>query len=213
MTTKKALIVVDVQNDFIDGSLAVADGEQAAQRIATLIGDVQGVGPHKVYDLVVTTQDWHINPGYASKAQGDAEVLAGVHWSDEPDFVNTWPVHCKADTSGAELSPRLEPVLDKIDRRFFKGHYSAAYSGFEGFDDDGETLVGFLRQAEVTDVDVVGIATDYCVKATALDAVKEGFTTRVLLPLTAAVAPESNEAARKEMAEAGVVLAAGGTVL
>jgi nicotinamidase/pyrazinamidase len=182
------LILVDVQNDFIDGSLAVAGGEQVAQRIAHYI-ETYELG----YDHIVTTQDWHIRPN--------------GHFSDEPDFTATWPVHCLAGTNGAELSPRLDPILGWIDARFRKGHYSAAYSGFEGFDTDGMGLADWLRERGVTDVDVVGIATDYCVKATALDAVREGFRTTVLLPYTAAVdasAGGSGERAIAEMREGGV---------
>ena len=200
----KALIVVDVQNDFIDGSLAVADGEQTAHRIATVL-DLDS------YDQIVTTQDWHISPGYANKAPASE----GIHWSAEPDFVNTWPIHCQAFSHGAELSPRLDPILDRIDARFYKGAFSAAYSGFEGFvevkvddkDDDRQCLAAWLREHGVTEVDVVGIATDYCVKATALDAVKEGFATIVLLSYCAAVdasAEGTGAAAIAEMRAAGV---------
>lgn len=190
MTTKNALIIVDVQNDFIDGSLAVADGDQAAARIANL---VQGNAP---YDVIVTTQDWHIEPE--------------DHFSETPDFTNTWPVHCKTGTRGAALSPRLDPIRDRIDARFFKGHYSAAYSGFEGTTIGGHTLAEYLRAKGITEVDVVGIATDYCVKATALDAVKEGLKTAVLLPYTAAVDGHeggSGEQALIEMRKAGVEIA------
>lgn len=189
-----ALIIVDLQNDFIDGSLAVADGEQAAARIANL---VQGKPP---YDVIVTTQDWHIDPG--------------PHFSDTPDFTNTWPVHCKAGTRGAELSPRLDPILGRIDARFYKGELNAAYSGFEGVNgttpDSHLGLAAWLREHAITEVDVVGIATDYCVKATALDAVKEGLKTAVLLPYTATVdglAGGSGEQALIEMRKAGVEIA------
>lgn len=218
---KKALIIVDVQNDFIEGgSLGVDGGEEVAQRIANLLRDVQGSDDHKVWDLVVSTQDWHISPGYED-VDGRTDNLTldrdqAPHWSAHPDFKNTWPIHGEAGTEGAELSPRLTPVLDKIDRRFYKGQRAAAYSGFEALDGktNGDAGLGeYLKQAGITEVDIVGIATDYCVKATALDAVKEGFVTRVILPFTAAVAPESNIAARKEMAEAGVILAEGGSVL
>jgi len=190
----RALIIVDVQNDFIDGSLAVADGEQAAARIARYVEANEGG-----YDFVVTTQDWHIEPE--------------DHFSETPNFADTWPVHCKTGTRGAALSPRLDPILDRIDARFFKGHYEAAYSGFEGtalLGDGGQIgLAGWLRGHGVAEVDVVGIATDYCVKATALDAAKNGFKTAVLLPYTAAVDGSENgtgAAAIAEMREAGVAV-------
>ena len=167
-TPKRALIVVDVQNDFANattGSLYVFGGEAVAKRVGELLrGDLSE------YSLVVSTQDWHQFPG--------------DHWSDDPDFVNTWPVHCKANTFGAELHSALDG--GRIDRKFYKGATSAAYSGFEASDGDAG-LGEYLLSIGVTDVDVVGIASDYCVKATAIDAVKYGFRTRVLLPYTAAV--------------------------
>lgn len=187
MTGVRALVIVDVQNDFITGSLAVKDGEEAAQRCATLSHSPD-------YDVVVTTQDWHVNPG--------------DHFSETPDFKDTWPAHCVANTEGAQLSPRMETA--RIDARFRKGHYKAAYSGFEG-----ETLVGetidleeFLSRKGVAEVDVVGIATDYCVKATAIDSAKAGFRTRVLTSYCAAVSPESDLEARQEMTSKHVTVVA-----
>jgi nicotinamidase/pyrazinamidase len=163
-----ALIVVDVQNDFCEGgSLAVGGGARVAADIAALLA-----GAHR-YDYVVATRDHHIDPG--------------AHFAADPDFVDTWPVHCVADTSGAQLHDPLN--VEMFDAVFDKGDFVAAYSGFEG-SADGEGLDEWLADHEVTAVDVVGIATDYCVKATALDAALAGLTTRVLLPLTAAVAPD-----------------------
>lgn len=185
-TIKRALIVVDVQNDFISGSLPVPGGEEVAKRVANLIAQ-------DGYQGVYTTQDFHIEPG--------------DHWSETPDYVDTWPVHCKAWTDGALLHPVLRGQIGKITRRFFKGQRSAAYSGFEAVDaadGNGDAGLGeYLRQAGVTDVDVVGLALDYCVKATALDALKYGFPTRVLLDFTGAVTPEGGKAAITELAEAG----------
>lgn len=187
----RALIVVDVQNDFITGSLAVDGAEEVAHRIAEVL-------PRDPYVAVALTQDWHFEPG--------------EHWSAEPDYVDTWPVHARAHTFGAELHEELiaNPFTGVAVETFHKGMYSAAYSGFEGTANESDAdLATWLREQGVTEVDIVGIATDYCVKATALDAIKYGFTTRVLIPYTAAVAPESNEAARKEMTEAGVTLVEG----
>lgn len=187
----KALIVVDVQNDFITGSLAVTDAEATAARIATLLGSEDAA---KAYDIVVFTQDWHINPG--------------DHFSDTPDFKDAWPVHARANTWGADLHKDVAAAARGFKGRtatFHKGMYSAAYSGFEGEENEyGGKLAKWLRAFEVTDLDIVGIATDYCVKATAIDAVREGFTTSVLIPFTATVTPEGAVAARQEMTEAGV---------
>lgn len=182
-TIKRALIVVDVQNDFISGSLPVPGGEQVASKVRKLMTD------HR-YDVVVTTQDWHINPG--------------DHWSETPDYKDSWPVHGKAGTEGAELHPFIAPL--PVTARFRKGQRQASYSGFDGVTEAGEPLQLWLDEHRIDEVDVVGLATDYCVKATAIDAAKAGFTTHVLLPFTAAVTPEGGVAAREEMAAAGVVV-------
>jgi nicotinamidase/pyrazinamidase len=137
---------------------------------------------------VVATKDHHVDPG--------------EHWSEEPDFVDSWPVHCQVGTDGEAFHPNLDP--QPFDAVFRKGEHAAAYSGFEGTDRDGTTLADWLRAHRVTSVDVCGIATDHCVRATALDAVGNGFSTRVLLDLCAGVAPESTERALVEMREAGI---------
>lgn len=189
-TTKTALIVVDVQNDFISGSLPVPDGEMVAAKIGQLMVSQHG----REYDAIVTTQDWHLDPG--------------DHFSSDPDFKNTWPVHCKVDTKGAELHWAVKDV--PVDARFYKGQLAAAYSGFEGITQNPsdayspEGLGPWLINHGVTDVDVVGIATDFCVKATALDAQKLGFKTQVLLPYTAAVSPDGLATAIEDFKEAGV---------
>jgi nicotinamidase/pyrazinamidase len=188
---KRALVVVDVQNDFCEGgSMGVPGGARAASDIAEVLrhwhaGDYQAAD----YAYVVATKDHHVDPG--------------DHWSDHPDFRDSWPVHCQVGTEGEAFHPNLDP--QPFDAIFLKGEHEAAYSGFEG-EADGVSLAAWLRQHEVTEVDVCGIATDYCVRATALDAVSEGFATRVLLDLCAGVAPETSEAAVREMAEAGVRL-------
>ena len=182
----KALIIVDVQNDFCEGgSLAVTGGAQVARNITELLADDPG------YAHVVATKDFHIDPG--------------DHFSENPDFANSWPRHCEVDTPGADFHPHFEPAA--VEAVFTKGEYSAAYSGFEGTDADGTSLTDWLRERGVDEVDVVGIATDYCVKATAADAVAHGFATRVLLDLTAGVAPDSTERAVAELREAGVQIA------
>ena len=183
----RALIIVDVQNDFCEGgSLAVAGGTAVARAINGLLTGNHG------YGHVVATQDHHIDPG--------------SHFSDNPDFVDSWPRHCVAGTAGADFQPQLD--TSAIEAVFRKGEYAAAYSGFEGTA-DGVALAAWLRDRGVDEVDVVGIATDYCVKATAEDAVRAGFTTRVLTDLTAGVAPDSTAEALAGMASAGVHLVAG----
>jgi nicotinamidase/pyrazinamidase len=177
-----ALIVVDVQNDFCEGgSLAVAGGAAVAARIA---------GLYASYTHVVATRDYHIDPG--------------AHFSSTPDFVDTWPAHCQAGTPGASFHPSLD--VGGIQAVFSKGAHAAAYSGFEGADPSGTSLAEWLHFHEVSEVDVVGIATDHCVRATALDAVKNGFTTQVLLDLTAGVAQSTVDSALARLAEAGVSL-------
>ncbi|MFF7153744.1 isochorismatase family protein [Streptomyces sp. NPDC008139] len=186
----RALIVVDVQNDFCEGgSLAVTGGADVAAAITDLIGESAGSYRH-----VVATRDHHIDPG--------------SHFSDRPDFVTSWPVHCVAGTEGAGFHPNFAPAVASgaVDAVFDKGAYAAAYSGFEGLDENGAALTGWLRERGVTEVDVVGIATDHCVRATALDSVRDGFTTRVLLSLTAGVAPTTTDRALVELREAGVEL-------
>ncbi|BAH49399.1 isochorismatase family protein [Rhodococcus opacus] len=181
---RRALLVVDVQNDFCEGgSLAVEGGSAVAAAISRFLAGAE-------YDAVAATIDHHIDPGH--------------HFSEEPDYVDTWPVHCKSGTPGADFHPNLD--RSGIESVFSKGEFSAAYSGFEGTNSDGQTLEKWLRAARVTEVDVVGIATDHCVVATALDAVTAGFRTRVLLPLTAGVAPATVEAAVAAMRAAGVRL-------
>ncbi|WP_203336043.1 nicotinamidase [Nocardioides limicola] len=190
MTT--ALIVVDVQNDFCEGgSLPVAGGARVAHDIAELLrARAAGVGDAPHWDHVVATQDHHVDPG--------------EHWSEEPDFVDSWPVHCRAGTDGAAFHPNLDP--QPFEAIFRKGERAAAYSGFEGRSSDGTSLADWLRSRGVTQVEVCGIATDHCVRATAIDAAREGFATIVMLPLCAGVSPETTEVALAEMRAAGVLI-------
>jgi nicotinamidase/pyrazinamidase len=179
-----ALIVVDVQNDFCEGgSLAVAGGAAVAGAISRHISASR-------YDHVVATRDHHVDPG--------------THFSDTPDFVDSWPPHCRVDTPGASFHPDLD--VAPIQAVFSKGAHAAAYSGFEGTDPDGRTLAEWLRERGVDTVEVVGIATDHCVRATALDAAAAGFTTTVLLDLTAGVAPSTVDAALAQLEATGVTL-------
>ncbi|WP_229399532.1 isochorismatase family protein [Micromonospora okii] len=179
-----ALIIVDVQNDFCEGgSLAVPGGAAVAAGISRLLA----AQPER-WDHVVATKDYHVDPG--------------GHFGDPPNFIDSWPRHCVVGTTGSEFHPEL--ATDRIEAIFHKGEHAAAYSGFEGHADDGERLADWLRARGVDRVDVVGIATDHCVRATALDAAREGFATVVLLDLTAAVAPETLDVALRAMEGAGV---------
>ncbi|MEZ0094289.1 nicotinamidase [Streptacidiphilus sp. EB129] len=186
----RALIIVDVQNDFCEGgSLPVTGGAEVAASITDLVAD-RTAG----YTHVLATRDHHIDPG--------------SHFSATPDFAASWPPHCVAGTEGVGFHPNFAPSVTSgaVEAVFDKGAHAAAYSGFEGFDENGVGLGDWLRERGVTEVDVVGIATDHCVRATALDAARAGFVTRVLLDLTAGVAKESTETALEQMQAAGVIL-------
>ena len=162
-------------------------GNAVAERIAAHLSSHRGD-----YDLVVTTQDWHIDPG--------------EHFSSEPDFIDTWPVHGVADSAEAQLHPALSAL--EADAAVKKGQYAAAYSGFEGVTEDGQGLDELLRAAGVTAVDAVGLAESHCVKDTALDAQRLGYRTRVLTDLTAPVSADQGAAAREALTAAGVDLVA-----
>ena len=180
-----ALVIVDVQNDFCEGgSLAVAGGAGVARAISARLAE-------DGFDVAVATRDHHIDPG--------------DHFSVNPDFIDSWPPHCVVGTSGVALHPDLDTT--RIETVFDKGEYAAAYSGFEAVS-DGLSLAEWLRRHGVDTIELCGLATDYCVRATALDATRLGFATRVRLDLTAGVAAESVERAVDEMRAAGVELIA-----
>ena len=209
----RALIIVDVQNDFCEGgSLAVAGGADVAAAISEYID-----AHHLEFDHIVATQDWHIDPG--------------AHFSDEPDHKDSWPRHCVAGSKGAELHPDLD--TEYIQAYFQKGQFAAAYSGFEGLlapedavptgdrrpgtlpagdpeayaaADDAIGLDDWLQSHDVEDVVVVGIATDYCVMATSLDAVQAGYSVTVIRSLTAGIADDLDDAVA-EMELGGVDVA------
>ena len=186
MAGRRALIVVDVQNDFCEGgSLAVTGGAAVARAITELLR-----ARRSEYDVVAATRDWHEDPG--------------SHFSAEPDYTDTWPIHCVAGSRGADFHPELDRSL--VDEVFEKGRRSAAYSGFEARSEGGDLLAERLRAIGISEVDVVGIATDYCVRATVLDALKGGFKVRVIEDLVAGVAAETSAAAITEMTAAGAVL-------
>ncbi|MBK0870020.1 isochorismatase family protein [Saccharopolyspora sp. HNM0986] len=179
-----ALLIVDVQLDFCEGgALGVSGGAGVAAAISRHAAENE-------YAHVVATRDYHVDPG--------------DHFSSQPDYVRSWPVHCVAGTAGAAFHPELE--VGPVRAVFSKGQYSAGYSGFEGKDRLGTPLRDWLGERGVDAVDVVGIATDHCVRATALDAAKAGLTTTVLLSLTAGVAPATVDTAVRDLRAAGVAL-------
>lgn len=195
----KALLIVDVQNDFIEGgSLGVEGGRKVALTLA------EHVLESNDYTAIITTQDWHIDPG--------------THWAEDPDYTDTWPVHCAANTQGAAVRPELAAaILEKVTEnanlhyvRIVKGEYEAAYSGFEGRDyldvRKGTAVEKLIKNLGVTELDVVGIATDHCVKATALDALAAGFTVNILTGYIAGVNPERSQEALEQVRNAGAVL-------
>jgi nicotinamidase/pyrazinamidase len=188
----KALLVVDVQNDFCEGgSLAVSGGAAVAKKISDYLRSSD-------YDLVVASRDWH-----------DSNNNNSGHFADsnsEPDYKTSWPIHCVAKSDGANYHPNLE--LDLIQEHVYKGQGAHGYSAFEGVTEDGGTLEELLKQKGIRQLDVVGIATDHCVLASALDAKKLGLNVRVISSLTAGVAPESTERAIDSLIDSGVEVVA-----
>jgi nicotinamidase/pyrazinamidase len=185
----RALFIVDVQNDFTEhGALGVVGGDEVAERITRFLADHADD-----YGLVVASRDWH-----------DADNDNGGHFSSEPDFIDTWPVHCVAGTRGAEYDDVFDPT--SVSHHLKKGQGKPAYSLFEGVEDDGTTAAQLLDRHGILDIDVVGLATDYCVRASALDAIAHGRRVRVFTDLVAGVHPDSSERALAEIAHAGAEL-------
>ena len=187
----RALFIVDVQNDFTEGgALGVTGGAAVASGVTELLEKHRDV-----YRVVVASRDWH-----------DADNDNGGHFATdaEPDFVETWPKHAMAGTDGAEYHPAFD--LSSVDIHVRKGQGKPAYSIFEGIDDEGRPVAAMLDELGVTDIDLVGLATDYCVRASGLDAVEHGRHVRVFTDLIAGVAPESSDAALAELGHAGAVI-------
>lgn len=188
----KALLVVDVQNDFCEGgSLAVSGGAAVAKKISEYLNSTD-------YDLVVASRDWHDSDNNNSGHFADA--------SSDPDYKNSWPVHCVANSDGAKYHPNLD--LNLIQAHVYKGQGAHGYSAFEGVTEDGGTLEQLLKNENINQLDVVGIATDHCVLASALDAKKLGLSVRVISSLTAGVSPESTEQAIDSLIDSGVEVVA-----
>jgi len=192
VAVRNALLVVDIQNDFVEGgALPVKGGMQVAAMVSRHLRHFK-----QEYNFVVATRDYHEDP-------------AG-HFSDHPDFINTWPPHGVIGTQGAALCP---PIFNLVREKLIstvvdKGRHAPAYSGFEGLDPRGHPLLDVLREARVDHMDICGLATDYCVRATALDARKHDFQVRVLVNLTAAVNEETGLQALEEMKAAGCMVQA-----
>lgn len=185
----RALLIVDVQNDFTEGgALAVTGGDAVAAAITRLL-----TARAADYEVVVASRDWH-----------DADSDNGGHISPQPDYVDTWPVHCVAGAPGADYDPLLDTTA--ITHHVRKGQGIPAYSMFEGVTESGERTSEILAAHGVTEADVVGIATDHCVRASALDAIEHGIRVRVFTDLIAGVASEPSEAALAELAHAGAEL-------
>jgi nicotinamidase/pyrazinamidase len=188
----KALLVVDVQNDFCEGgSLAVSGGAAVAKKISDYLRSAD-------YKLVVASRDWHDSDNNNSGHFADA--------SADPDYKTSWPIHCVANSEGAKYHPNLE--LDLIQAHVFKGQGAHGYSAFEGITEQGGTLAELLKLEGISQLDVVGIATDHCVLASALDAKKLGLKVRVISSLTAGVSPESTERAIDSLIDSGVEVVA-----
>ncbi|MDU0367646.1 isochorismatase family protein [Microbacterium sp. KSW4-17] len=186
----RALFIVDVQNDFTErGALGVEGGDEVAARISRYLE-----AHADDYAVVVASRDWH---------HGDDDN--GGHFSATPDFVDTWPVHCVGGTYGADYDEVFD--TERVTHHLKKGQGKPAYSLFEGVSDDGETAAQILESHGIRDIDIVGIATDYCVRASALDAVAAGRGVRVLTDLIAGVHPDSSAEALREIEAAGAVLA------
>ncbi|MHA7651639.1 isochorismatase family protein [Mycobacterium sp. ML4] len=181
----RALIIVDVQSDFCEGgALPVAGARTVVDKINDYLAVDRG------YHHVVATKDFHIDPGN--------------HFADDPDYYLSWPPHCRAGSSGAEFAGDLDTA--RIEAVFRKGAYAAAYSGFEGIDENGTSLLDWLRRHHVDEVDVVGVATDHCVRHTAHDAARAGLVTRVLIDMTAGVSADTTAQALYDMHTARIEL-------
>jgi nicotinamidase/pyrazinamidase len=188
----RALLVIDVQNDFCEGgALAVAGGAAVAGKISKFLENSN-------YNLVVASRDWH-----------DADNNNSGHFAEigsEPNFTTNWPVHCVAETIGAQYHPNLN--TESIDEHIFKGQGQNGYSIFEGTTKSGQTFDQLLVQNQIDEVDVVGIATDHCVLASAMDSKKHGLRVRVISSLTAGVSEASTEAAIDQMIDNGIEVVA-----
>ena len=184
----RALLIIDVQNDFCEGgALAVAGGAAVAGKISKYLESSS-------YELVVASRDWHDsdndNSGHFAQAGQD------------PNYTTNWPVHCLAETPGAAYHPNLD--TSSIDEHIYKGQGKNGYSIFEGITKNGHSFEQLLAQNQIDEVDVVGIATDHCVLASAMDSKSHGLKVLVISSLTAGVSHASTEAAIDQMIDNGI---------
>lgn len=189
----RGLLIVDVQNDFTEGGALGCDGGAA---VAAGISRYLSTNANH-YAAIIASRDWH-----------DADNDNGGHFAapgTDPDFVNTWPVHCVAGTPGASYHPDFD--TSAVTHHVKKGQGIPSYSMFEGSTDDGKTVADVLDDHGITSVDVVGIATDYCVLASSKDALGVGRKVTVLADLVAAVTPETGQAALAELQGLGARVA------
>lgn len=173
---KRALLIVDVQNDFCPGgALAVKEGDQVVPVINRIMNK---------FDLVISSQDWH---------------------PEETVHFEKWPVHCVAGTEGAEFHPDLE--TGKIDLQLLKGTDNKD-DGYSAFEATNISLTDFLRENNIEQLYICGLATDYCVKASAIDAVTQGFHTYVITDAIAAVnlQPDDDKKSLQQMSDKGCIL-------
>ena len=185
-----ALLVIDVQNDFCEGgALAVTGGNKVAAGISEFLASSGGE-----FDFVIASRDWH-----------DADSTNGGHFSEAPDFVNSWPVHCVAETFGAEYNAGFD--TSKVDFHIRKGQGKPSYSIFEGTSESGLSFEQLIEDLDVKSVTVVGLATDYCVLQSSLDSKNRGLDVRILKDLVAGVGIESTQAALRELVAAGCEIA------
>ncbi|GAA1487818.1 isochorismatase family protein [Brachybacterium sacelli] len=196
--SSRLLVIVDVQNDFCEGgALGVGGGAGVAARIAE---HVRRTGDQ--YDRILASKDRH---------RGDTDN--GGHFATpptEPDFEETWPVHCVAGSAGAAFHPEMETLAADLGDRLevvHKGYGVPSYSALEGqVVATGESVQALIADREWEQIDVVGLAYDFCVRATALGAADAGgaASVRVLRSLTAAVHPDGIGRLEQELAAGGV---------
>jgi nicotinamidase/pyrazinamidase len=189
---RNALLAIDLQADFVQGgSLPVPNGMPVCAMIARHIRHFK-----MEYQFVVASRDYHEDPA--------------DHFSETPDFVNTWPAHCVIGTPGCAFVPPIANLVREklIQTIVNKGRHAAAYSAFEGLDARGHDLLNVLKEERIDHIDICGLATDYCVRATALDARRNAFQVRVLVNLCGAVNEATGLQALEEMKAAGCQLQA-----
>tara|TARA_B100001057_G_scaffold431930_1_gene459750 strand:- start:648 stop:1238 length:591 start_codon:yes stop_codon:yes gene_type:complete len=194
----KALVIVDIQNDFLPGgSLPVPEGDKIINSINEIMDD---------YDLIIATKDWHPSDHISFASNHQNKKVGDLININKVDQI-LWPNHCVQESFGSEFPKNLD--FSKVHKVIYKGQNSNidSYSGF--FDNNKDSSTGlseFLKEKKVEKVDFVGLATEYCVKFTALDSVKEGFYSRVITKCTKGLDELECKNAFDEMRLEGIVL-------